>query len=54
VYRDKVLLNDINVNCIDLLRYDALIDHKELDSEGETITTKIKNLFKQYLEKGGN
>ena len=54
VYRDKVLLNDINVSCIDLLRYDALIDHKELDSEGETITTKIKNLFKQYLEKGGN
>ncbi len=54
VYRDKVLLNDMNVSCIDLLRYDSLIDHKELDSEGETITTKIKNLFKQYLEKGGN
>lgn len=54
VYRDKVLMNDLNVNCIDLLKYDSLIDHKELDSEGETITTKIKNLFRQYMEKGDN
>ena len=47
-------MNDLNVNCIDLLKYDSLIDHKELDSEGETITTKIKNLFRQYMEKGDN
>jgi cell division protein FtsA len=53
-YREKALLNDLSVNCIDLLRYDALIKEKELDSEGETITTKIKNLFKQYMERGGN
>lgn len=51
VYRDKALLNNLNVNCIDLLQYESLIDHKELDSEGETITTKIKNLFKQYVER---
>lgn len=54
VYRDKVLMNDLDVCCIDLLEYDSLIDQKQLDSEGETITTKIKNLFKQYMEKGEN
>ena len=54
VYRDKVLMNDLDVCCVDLMKYDSLIDHKELDSEGETITTKIKNLFKQYMEKGEN
>lgn len=53
VYRDKVLLNNLNVNCIDLLQYESIIDQKELDSEGETITTKIKNLFKQYVEREG-
>ena len=51
VYRDKVLLNDLNVSCIDLLEYDSKIDRKEFDTEGETITTKIKNLFKQYVER---
>ena len=50
-YHDKVMLYNLNVNCIDLLEYDTLIDQKQLDSEGETITTKIKNLFKQYIEK---
>ncbi|MBO7677370.1 MAG: hypothetical protein J6S49_07650, partial [Erysipelotrichaceae bacterium] len=52
VYRDKVLLNDLTVNCIDLIKYENAIDHKAFDQEGETITTKIKNLFKQYMEKG--
>ena len=54
IYRDKVLMNNLDVNCIDLLKYDSLIDQKELDSEGETITTRIKNLFRQYVEKGEN
>ena len=54
IYRDKVNMYDLDVSCIDLLKYDSLIDQKQLDSEGETITTKIKNLFKQYIEKGGN
>ena len=53
VYRDKVIMNNLSVSCIDLLKYDSLIDQKQLDSEGETITTKIKNLFRQYIEKGG-
>ena len=51
VYKEKVELNDLNVNCINLLEYDNHIDKKEIDTEGETITTKIKNLFKQYVEK---
>ena len=54
VYREKAVLYDLNVSCIDLLQFDKLIDQKSLDSEGETITTKIKNLFKQYIDKGGN
>lgn len=53
-YRDKAVMNDLSVTCIDLLKFEELINHKELDSEGETITTKIKNLFKQYMERGGN
>lgn len=51
-YRDKVLLNDMDVSCIDLVKYESVIDQKQLDSDGDTITTKIKNLFKQYMEKG--
>lgn len=53
-YHDKVFMNDLSVSCIDLLKYDESIDDKQLDQEGETITTKIKNLFKQYIERGEN
>lgn len=52
VYKDKVDLNNLNVSCIDLLEYDSHIDQKDIDTEGETITTKIKNLFKQYVQGG--
>ena len=51
VYKDKAVLNGLNVNCIDLLQYDSKVSNKQIDTEGETITTKIKNLFKQYVEK---
>lgn len=50
-YKEKVMLNDLNVSCIDLLEYDSKINQKQIDTEGETITTKIKNLFKQYVER---
>ena len=53
-YHDKVFMYDLSVSCIDLLKYDELIQEKQLDQEGETITTKIKNLFKQYMERGEN
>lgn len=51
VFREKQLLNDINVDCINLLEYDANIEQKDFDTEGDTITTKIKNIFRQYLER---
>ena len=54
VFREKALMNNISVNCIDMIAYDSHIEHKEFDSEGETITTKIKNLFKQYIDGGQN
>lgn len=50
-YKEKAMLNNLNVTCIDLLEYESKIDQKEIDTEGETITTRIKNLFKQYIEK---
>lgn len=50
-YKQKADLNDLNVSCIDLLEYDTHIERKDIDTEGETITTKIKNLFKQYVER---
>ncbi len=53
-YRDKVLLNNLSVNCVDLQAYDELIEEREIDTEGETITTKIKNLFKQYMDREDN
>lgn len=49
VYKEIANLNNINVNCIDLLEYDNVIETKKLDVEGESITTKIKNLFIQYI-----
>jgi len=52
VYKDKAQLNDLNVSCIDLLEFESKISDMKFDTEGETITTKIKNLFKQYVEKG--
>ena len=51
VYKDKAKLNGLSVNCIDLLEFDSKVSNKEIDTEGETITTKIKNLFKQYVER---
>lgn len=50
VYKEKANLNDIKVECIDLLEFDTSMNDKKFDDEGETITTKIKNLFKQYMK----
>ena len=48
VYHEKANLKNIYVNCIDLLEYDSVVDHRKIDVEGETLTSRIKNLFKQY------
>lgn len=50
VFKDKAYLNDLNVCCIDLLEYDKDIDKKKFNNDDDdTITTKIKNLFAQYI-----
>lgn len=48
VYRDKALLNDLNVSCVDIAEYDSIVDLKVDDNEGESITNKIKKLFETY------
>ena len=50
-YKDKVALHNLNTSFIDLLEYDSVIDQKNIDSDGDTITTKIKNFFMQYMNK---
>ncbi len=51
VYREKALFNNQNVTCVDMLQYDATVDHRKIDVEGESLTMKIKNLFDQYKNK---
>ena len=49
VYKEKAYLNNLTVTCLDLLEYESVIDHKKVDVEGESLTSKIKNLFIQYI-----
>ena len=51
VYKNKADLNNLSVNCIDLLEYDNVINKHVFDKDGATITTKIKNFFMQYMSK---
>ena len=51
VYKEKALLNNLNVSCVDIAEYDSTVDQKKIDVEGETITMKIKKLFEQYRDK---
>ena len=53
VYREKANLNDLSVNCVNIAEYDKTVDQIELDVEGESITSKIKNLFEMYKESEG-
>ncbi len=50
VYREKANLNDLSVNCVNIAEYDKTVDQIEVDVEGESITSKIKNLFEMYKE----
>lgn len=52
-YREKALLNDLNVSCVDIAEYDSIVDLKKVDNEGESITSKIKKMFENYRDKGG-
>ena len=51
VYKEKALLNNLNVSCVDIAEYDSTVDQKKIDVEGKTITMKIKKLFEQYRDK---
>lgn len=51
VYKEKALLNNLNVSCVDIAEYDSTVDQKKIDVEGETITMKIKKLFEQYRDR---
>ena len=48
VYKEKAYLNGINVSCVDIAEYDSVVDLKKDDTEGESITSKIKKLFDTY------
>ena len=55
IYKEKADLNNLNVSCIDLYEYNNSVDIQTNKNDlGLTITKKIKNLFKEYLSKGGN
>lgn len=51
VYKDKAILNELNVNCVNIAEYDHTVDQIETNVEGESITQKIKNLFEIYRDK---
>lgn len=51
VYREKAEMNNLNVNCVNISEYDKTLDKIEVDVEGETITSKIKNLFEIYRDR---
>lgn len=55
VYREKAILNNLNVSCIDLLEYNNAveIDSNRQNDIGESITTSIKKFFNDYLHKEG-
>ncbi|MDO5440640.1 MAG: hypothetical protein Q4F12_03795 [Erysipelotrichaceae bacterium] len=50
VYKEKAMLNELNVSCVDIAEYDQTVDQKKVDIEGESITTKIKKMFELYRD----
>lgn len=51
VYLEKAKLNELSVNCVNIAEYDNTVDQIKVDVEGESITSKIKNLFDMYKDK---
>ena len=52
VYREKANLNNLDVNCLNPLEYEEVVSKVEEDEESESITSKIRNLFEMYRDKG--
>ncbi|MDO4500167.1 MAG: hypothetical protein Q4B60_02720 [Erysipelotrichaceae bacterium] len=51
IYKEKAVLNEISVNCVNIAEYDKTVDQIEINVEGESITSKIKSLFELYKDK---
>lgn len=51
VYKEKAEMNNISVNCVNIQDYDKSLDKLEVNVEGETITSKIKNFFEIYKDR---
>ena len=51
VYKEKVNLNEISVNAVNMVEYDKTVNQIEVDVEGESITSKIKKLFETYKDR---
>ena len=54
VYKEKASLNNLNVNCVNVLEYEQLVNEVQEDEESESITSKIRNLFEMYKDRGDN
>lgn len=52
VYREKASLNNLNVACLNSVEYEKVVGQIQEDEESESITTKIKNLFEIYKDRG--
>ena len=44
-YRDLMAINDNQLSSINLLEFNELVEKKTTDSEGESLTTRIRSLF---------
>ena len=44
-YHDSIMINGNMTSSINLLQFSELVERKTNDTEGETLTTRIKNLF---------
>ena len=54
VYKEKASLNNLDVNCVNMLEYEQLVSQVQEDEESESITSKIRNLFEMYKDRGDN
>lgn len=52
VMKEIANLRNMKVACVDLKEFDKVVDREKADLEGESLTSKIKSLFKQNTNKG--
>lgn len=49
-YKEKAMLNDLNVCCVDMAEYENTVDQKKVEVDGESITSKIVKMFEMYRD----